>query len=91
LASKWSHVSRIRAESSLRWASSLAELEESYRTLKQHNVTITETIDHLITKSNYFLDPDGNGFELYCDVGENGLERLRHGEASASTRLNLDA
>src|SRR5215472_15294952 len=62
---------------------SLEELQECYRTLK--------AIDHLITKSIYFLDPDGNGFELYCDVGENGLERLRRGEASASTRLNLEA
>ncbi len=70
---------------------SLAELQECYRTLKEHNATITRTVDHLITKSIYFLDPDGNGFELYCDVGENGLERLRRGEASASTRLNLDA
>jgi catechol 2,3-dioxygenase len=70
---------------------SLAELQEAYRTFKEHNVTITRTVDHLITKSIYFLDPDGNGFELYCDVGENGLERLRRGEASASTRLNLDA
>jgi catechol 2,3-dioxygenase len=70
---------------------SLAELQECYRTLKRHDVTITRTVDHLITKSIYFLDPDGNGFELYCDVGENGLERLRRGEASASTRLNLDA
>jgi catechol 2,3-dioxygenase len=70
---------------------SLAELEEAYRTLKEHGANITRTIDHLITKSIYFTDPDGNGFELYCDVGENGLERLRRGEASASTRLNLDA
>jgi catechol 2,3-dioxygenase len=70
---------------------SFAELQECYRTLKEHNVTITRTVDHLITKSIYFIDPDGNGFELYCDVGENGLERIRRGEASASTRLDLDA
>ena len=70
---------------------SLAELQECYRTLKEYHVTITRTVDHLITKSIYFVDPDGNGFELYCDVGENGLERLRRGEASATTRLNLEA
>jgi catechol-2,3-dioxygenase len=70
---------------------SFAELQECYRTLKAHNATITRTIDHLITNSIYFLDPDGNGFELFCNVGEDGLERLRRGEASASTRLNLDA
>jgi catechol-2,3-dioxygenase len=70
---------------------SFAELQECYRTLKAHNATITRTVDHLITNSIYFLDPDGNGFELFCNVGEDGLERLRRGEASASTRLNLDA
>jgi hypothetical protein len=45
--------------------------------LKDHGVTITATIDHLITKSIYFLDPDGNTLELYCDVGDDGLERIR--------------
>jgi catechol 2,3-dioxygenase len=70
---------------------SFAELKEFYRTLKAHNVTITATIDHFITKSIYFLDPDGNGFELYCDVGEDGLERIRRGEAAAFAPLNLDA
>jgi catechol 2,3-dioxygenase len=70
---------------------SFAELQECYRTLKAHNVTITATIDHSITKSIYFLDPDGNGFELYCDVGEDGLERIRRGEAAAFAPLQLDA
>jgi catechol 2,3-dioxygenase len=70
---------------------SFAELQECYRTLKAHNVTITATIDHSITKSIYFIDPDGNGFELYCDVGEDGLERIRRGEAAAFAPLQLDA
>jgi catechol 2,3-dioxygenase len=70
---------------------SFAELQECYRTLKAHNVTITATIDHFITKSIYFLDPDGNGFELYCDVGEDGLDRIRRGEAAAFAPLQLDA
>jgi catechol 2,3-dioxygenase len=70
---------------------SFAELQECYRTLKTHNVTITGTIDHGITKSIYFVDPDGNGFELYCDEGENGLERLRRGDAAAFAPLQLDA
>jgi catechol 2,3-dioxygenase len=70
---------------------SFAELQECYRTLKAHNVTITATIDHSITKSVYFLDPDGNGFELYCDVGEDGLERIRRGDAAAFAPLQLDA
>jgi catechol 2,3-dioxygenase len=70
---------------------SFAELRECYRTLKAHNVRITATIDHLITKSIYFVDPEGNGFELYYDVGEDGLERIRRGDAAAFAPLNLEA
>lgn len=70
---------------------SLEELQECYRTLKAHNVRITATIDHFITKSIYFVDPDGNGFELYYDVGEDGLERIRRGDAAAFAPLNLEA
>lgn len=70
---------------------SFAELQDCYRTLKAHNVTITRTIDHFITKSIYFIDPDGNGLELYCDVGEDGLERIRRGEAAAFAPLQFDA
>lgn len=69
---------------------SFEELQECYRTLKEHNVPITATIDHFITKSIYFVDPDGNGFELYCDVGEDGLERIRRGEAAAFAPLQLE-
>jgi catechol-2,3-dioxygenase len=34
-------------------------------------------VDHGITKSLYFCDPAGNRIELYCDVGDNGIARLR--------------
>ena len=70
---------------------SLAELQECYRTLKAHNVRITSTIGHFITKSIYFLDPEGNGFELYYDVGADGLERIRRGDAATFAPLNLEA
>lgn len=68
-----------------------AALQECYRQLKAHNVTITMTIDHLITKSIYFLDPEGNQLELYCDEGEDGLERIKSGEANAFAPLSFDA
>jgi catechol 2,3-dioxygenase len=67
-----------------------AELQECYRRLKANHATITSTIDHLITKSVYFLDPDGNSLELYCDVGEDGLERIRRGDAAAFKLLDLE-
>lgn len=34
-------------------------------------------VDHGTTHSSYFNDPAGNRLELYCDIGENGLERAR--------------
>ena len=68
----------------------LTELKEGYHTLKQNNVRITGTIDHGITKSVYFLDPAGNQFELYYDVGTDGLERIRRGEGDALKPLDLD-
>jgi catechol 2,3-dioxygenase len=68
-----------------------SELKEFYRTLQVHDVTITGTVDHGITRSIYFLDPEGNQFELYCDVGEDGLERIKRGEANAFAPLNFEA
>lgn len=68
-----------------------AALQECYRQLKSHNVNITMTIDHLITKSIYFLDPEGNQLELYCDEGTDGLERIKRGEANAFAPLNFEA
>lgn len=72
---------------------SLAALKDCYRTLKQHDIPIVRAVDHGITKSIYFCDPAGNKLELYCDVGEDGLERFRRqGTASLASfpPLNLE-
>ncbi len=45
-----------------------AELIRAYRELKEREVPIAFTVHHGITKSVYFLDPDGNQLEVYCDV-----------------------
>ncbi|SRR5579875_269550 len=45
-----------------------AELIKAYRELKERQVPISFTVHHGITKSVYFLDPDGNQLEVYCDV-----------------------
>ena len=66
-------------------------LKSFYQALKQHEAEITGTIDHGITKSVYFRDPEGNQFELYCDEGEDGLERIKRGEANAFTPLDMGA
>jgi catechol 2,3-dioxygenase len=63
-----------------------AELIKAYRELKEREVPISFTVHHGITKSVYFLDPDGNQLEVYCDVapherptfgkGYMGMDRL---------------
>jgi len=43
------------------------ELRAAYRELKERNVPISFTVDHGVTKSVYFRDPDGHELEVYCD------------------------
>jgi catechol 2,3-dioxygenase len=48
---------------------SLDELREAKTRLEAAGVTVNP-IDHEVTKSLYFEDPDGNGVELYIDASE---------------------
>ena len=41
-----------------------------YQRLKDHDVEIVRTVDHGITQSVYFKDPEGNELEIYCEVPE---------------------
>ena len=59
------------------------ELKEGYRTLKAHDVEITATIDHGITKSIYFLDPEGNRVEIYALIPDRD-------EGRQNRKLDLD-
>ena len=43
------------------------ELEEAYQELKAKKVPVSFTVDHGVTKSVYFRDPDGNELEVYID------------------------
>ncbi len=45
-----------------------AELQEAYRLFKEKGVNIHYTTFHGVAKSIYFFDPDGNLFEVYCNV-----------------------
>lgn len=48
---------------------SLDELREAKRHLEAAGVT-PRPVDHEVTKSLYFEDPDGNGVELYVDASD---------------------
>lgn len=43
------------------------DLIEAKAKLERDGVT-TDPVDHGVTKSIYFIDPDGNGIELYIDA-----------------------
>ena len=44
------------------------ELRELYTKFKAHNVKIDRLIDHTMSLSVYFFDPDGNRLEIFCDT-----------------------
>ena len=67
------------------------ELRTCYQELKAHGVPIAGTVDHKITHSVYFSDPEGNMVELFCDMGEDGYERMLRGDAAALDPLDLDS
>jgi catechol 2,3-dioxygenase len=48
---------------------SLDELREAKRHLEAAGIT-PRPVDHEVTKSLYFEDPDGNGVELYVDASD---------------------
>src|SRR5262245_26819805 len=56
---------------------SFEELQAAYRELKAIGIAIESTVEHNVTRSIYFPDPDGNRVELYCDMVENGFETMR--------------
>ena len=56
---------------------SFEELQQAYSELKAIGVPIESTVEHNVTRSIYFPDPDGNRVELYCDMVTNGFESMR--------------
>jgi catechol 2,3-dioxygenase len=51
-------------------ADSFDTVKTMYQRLKEHEVPIVRTVDHGITQSVYFKDPEGNELEIYCEVPE---------------------
>src|SRR5216117_1121031 len=46
---------------------SFEELQAAYRELGALGIPVESAIEHNVTRSIYFHDPDGNRVELYCD------------------------
>ena len=51
---------------------SFEELQAAHRELKAMGFAVESTVEHNVTRSVYFPDPDGNRVELYCDMVEGG-------------------
>jgi catechol-2,3-dioxygenase len=51
---------------------SFEELQAAYRELGKLGIPVESAIEHNVTRSVYFHDPDGNRVELYCDRFEDG-------------------
>ncbi len=52
------------------------QLRDAYRELKERGVPVRFTVDHGVTKSVYFSDPDGNELEVYSDNAAQEVSRL---------------
>ena len=56
---------------------SFQELQAAHRELGDLGIAVESTIEHNVTRSVYFHDPDGNRVELYCDMVERGFEAMQ--------------
>ena len=56
---------------------SFAELQAAYRELAAQGIAVDSTIEHNVSRSVYFRDPDGNRVEIYCDMVEDGFDAMR--------------
>jgi catechol 2,3-dioxygenase len=56
---------------------SFEELQAAYRELRQLGIAVESTVEHNVTRSVYFPDPDGNRVELYCDMMGDGFDAMR--------------
>jgi catechol 2,3-dioxygenase len=56
---------------------SFEELQAAYRELGRLGIAVESTVEHNVTRSVYFHDPDGNRVELYCDMLGDGFDAMR--------------
>jgi len=64
-------------------------LRAAYKVLKENNVPINFTVDHIITKSIYFSDPDGHQIEVYCDNPPEYVAEAKGNKYSGMEKLDF--
>lgn len=66
-------------------------LRAAYREFKENQVPIDFTVDHGITKSIYFRDPDGHQLEVYCDNPPEYVQQMRTNKYAGMDKLDFAA
>jgi catechol 2,3-dioxygenase-like lactoylglutathione lyase family enzyme len=68
------------------------QLRELYERLKSYGARVEFTADHVLTKSVYFFDPDGNRLEIFSQemAPADGKQFLRDARAVAEVMKPLD-
>jgi len=64
-------------------------LRAAYKEFKEKNVPIVFTVDHGITKSIYFRDPDGNQLEVYCDNPPEYIAQMKENRYLGMDKLDF--
>ncbi len=64
-------------------------LRAAYKEFKEKDVPIVFTVDHGITKSIYFQDPDGNQLEVYCDNPPEYIAKMKENRYSGMNKLDF--
>jgi catechol 2,3-dioxygenase len=68
------------------------QLRELYHRLKDYGARVEFTVDHLLTKSVYFFDPDGNRLEIFSQElpSAEAKQFLHDARAAADVMRPLD-
>jgi catechol 2,3-dioxygenase len=69
---------------------SYTALQEAHTRLIEANATIDHIVDHGMTRSVYFLDPDGIERELFCDTFDTEAEGLAFMQATPGQATPID-
>ncbi|HXD90741.1 MAG TPA: VOC family protein [Candidatus Binataceae bacterium] len=64
-------------------------LRAAYKEFKEKDVPIAFTVDHGITKSIYFRDPDGNQLEVYCDNPPEYIAKMKENKYMGMDKLDF--
>ena len=66
------------------------QLRELYERLKSYGAQVEFTADHVLTKSVYFFDPDGNRLEIYYEM-PGALARFPEGRGDQNCELAVSS